>query len=84
MLPVRQPDDGEDAGAGMTNQHDAFGHPLDGKLRCSWCYDREQFTHGEIKREWASEWQMFVPVCRKHSFAPPTAAEHNAYPKGRW
>lgn len=48
-------------------QSDVFGHPKDGKLRCGFCYPHEQFTHGEVKREWFTEFNQFVPLCRKHS-----------------
>lgn len=37
------------------------------RLKCGFCYDREQRTHGEIKREWFNDWVMMIPVCRKHS-----------------
>lgn len=37
------------------------------ELKCGFCYDREQGTHGEIKREWSIEWTMFIPLCRQHS-----------------
>jgi hypothetical protein len=36
-------------------------------IRCAFCFDREQKTHGEIKREWSPEWLQFIPVCRKHA-----------------
>ena len=39
------------------------------RLRCGFCFDREQGTHGEVKREWSPEWLMFIPVCRKHALA---------------
>jgi len=35
---------------------------------CGFCYEREQFTHGEVKREYSSEWGRMISVCRKHSF----------------
>lgn len=48
-------------------EYDAFGHPKDGKLRCGFCYPREQFTHGEVKREWCEAFQMYIALCRKHA-----------------
>jgi hypothetical protein len=36
-------------------------------MRCGFCYDREQGKHGAIKREWCGEWNLFIPLCRKHS-----------------
>ena len=48
-------------------EYDAFGYPKDGRLRCGFCYPREQFQHGEIKSEWFECFRQFVPLCRKHS-----------------
>lgn len=52
-------------------EYDVFGYPKDGKLRCSWCYPREQFTHGEIKPEALNDplsgRGCMMNVCRKHS-----------------
>lgn len=42
---------------------------MNSPLLCGFCYDREQGTHGEIKREWSDEWMMYIPVCRKHALA---------------
>lgn len=36
------------------------------QMECGFCYPREQGTHGEIRREWSSEWMLFIPVCRLH------------------
>ena len=36
--------------------------------RCGFCYDREHGKNGEVKREWAQDWNQFIPVCRKHSW----------------
>lgn len=36
---------------------------------CVFCWDREQGTNGEIKREWSEEWKQHIPVCRKHALA---------------
>ena len=73
-------------------EYDAFGNPRDGKLRCSWCYDREQFTHGEIKREALIDpltgRGCMMTVCRKHSaeLQEPDAdcgrMEHDEHPSG--
>lgn len=38
-----------------------------GPGRCVWCYDREQGTHGLVKREWDGNHMMYVSVCRLHS-----------------
>jgi hypothetical protein len=48
-------------------EYDAFGYPKDGKLRCGFCYPREQFTHGEVKLELCEGWNAVVPMCRKHA-----------------
>lgn len=52
-------------------EYDAFGYPKDGKRRCSWCYPREQFTHGEVKAEALTDplsgRGCMMNVCRKHS-----------------
>lgn len=40
---------------------------LEKPLRCGFCYDREQGKHGEIKKEWSSDWGMPIAVCRKHA-----------------
>lgn len=45
-----------------------------GKLRCAFCYDREQGTHGEIRREYLEGWQAMAPLCRLHSQASERAA----------
>lgn len=37
-------------------------------VQCAFCYPREQGKNGEVKREWASDWNQFVAVCRKHTF----------------
>ena len=37
------------------------------KLKCGFCYDREQGTHGEVLREWSTDWNMFISFCRDHS-----------------
>lgn len=41
--------------------------PLPATERCGFCYPREDGKHGEVKREWVPEWNMFINVCRKHS-----------------
>lgn len=38
----------------------------EGKL-CGFCSRDEQGKHGEIRREWLSEFKIMVPVCRKHT-----------------
>ncbi len=38
------------------------------KDKCGFCYENEQNTHGEVKREWSKEWGFYIPVCREHSF----------------
>ncbi len=35
--------------------------------RCGFCYPREDGKNGDVVREWATEWNMFINVCRKHS-----------------
>lgn len=37
------------------------------KTECCNCYPREHGKNGEVRREWSSEWMMFLPLCRKHS-----------------
>lgn len=64
----------------MSNvEFDAFGNPKDGKLRCGFCYPREQFTHGEVKREWLADWSQYVPCCRVH--APDRSVPPDADPE---
>lgn len=43
-------------------------------MRCAFCYDREQGTHGEVKREYLEDWQAMAPLCRLHSQANERAA----------
>lgn len=44
--------------------------------KCAFCYDREQGKNGEVKREWAGDWNQFVPVCRKHTFGGVEGLRH--------
>lgn len=36
--------------------------------QCAFCYDREQGKNGKVEREWATDWNQFIPVCRTHSW----------------
>ena len=39
---------------------------IEGKV-CGFCYPSEDGKHGEVKSEWLKEFNIFIPVCRKHS-----------------
>ena len=34
---------------------------------CGFCHTFEHGTHGEVRREWFTEWGMHIPVCEEHS-----------------